>query len=329
MLVEARYWTPEQMGARCLLCPNRCLVTPGKSGRCLGRTNENGVLYATNYGEVVSVGLDPIEKKPLYHFLPGTDTLSVASYGCNLRCPFCQNSEISQHQVPARVMTPNELVALAQEHGAPAVSYTYSEPMVWFEYVMDSARLLKDAGFRTVLVTNGTISPEPLAELLPLIDAMNIDLKSIRPGFYREYVKGDLDTVLNTIRAARKACHVELTNLLVPGHNDSDEEVHELVDFVAGLRPETVLHFSRYFPRHRETASVTPAETLARAAAIGRRRLRYVYLGNVATSPVDRDTLCPSCGNRLVDRSEYRGHMTGVTDGRCGRCGRPADLVPA
>ncbi len=324
---QARYWTPEPNGARCWLCPNQCLIAPGKSGRCLGRTNENGVLYATSYGEVVSVGLDPIEKKPLYHFLPGTETLSVASYGCNLRCPFCQNFELSQNRVPGRVITPSELVALARHYGTPAVSYTYSEPLVWFEYVTESARLLKDAGFRTVLVTNGMVNPEPLAELLPLIDAMNIDLKSIRPEFYRDYVKGDLGAVLNTIRAARRVCHIELTNLLIPGRNDSAEDVRELVDFVAGLGPTTVLHFSRYFPRHHETASATPLTTLARAAAIGRTKLHYVYLGNIAPAPADRDTFCPACGNCLVDRSRYRGKLVGMSAGRCCRCGRPADLV--
>ncbi len=329
MRVRARHWIREQDGVRCQLCPNQCLVAPGRKGRCLGRVNEEGTLYAMNYGEVVSLGVDPIEKKPLYHFLPGSDILSVATYGCNLRCPFCQNAEISQQQARSKVVAPDELLALARKSGTGAVSYTYSEPLTWFEYVVDSARLLEDAGFKTVLVTNGMISPEPLAELLPLVDAMNIDLKSIRPEFYRDYVKGDLEAVLDTIRAARQSCHVELTNLLVPGRNDSDEEIRDLVDFVAGLGSNTVLHFSRYFPRHRETTRSTPAETLVRAARIGRQKLHYVYLGNVVAGPADRDTFCPACSNCLVERSQYRGRVTGVVDGRCSRCGRPADLVLA
>jgi pyruvate formate lyase activating enzyme len=327
MRIKARYWVPEQNRARCRLCPNRCLIAPGKSGRCLGRTNEDGTLYATNYGQVVSLGRDPVEKKPLYHFLPGTDILSVATFGCNLLCPFCQNCEISQQVVPARFIAPVELLALARRHKTRAVSYTYSEPLVWFEYVSDSARLLKDAGIKTVLVTNGMVSPEPLGELLPVIDAMNVDLKSIRPEFYRDYVKGDLAAVLATITAARRNCHLELTNLLIPGRNDTEEELEELVDFVARLDPPTPLHFSRYFPRHRENAPATPVATLVRAAEIARRKLAYVYLGNVETDPKDRDTFCPACGNRLVERSHYRGRVIGVADGRCSRCGRPADLV--
>jgi pyruvate formate lyase activating enzyme len=329
MQVKARYWEPEGDRLRCRLCPNHCLVAPGRRGRCLGRTNEAGTLYATNYGQVVSLAVDPIEKKPLYHFLPGTDILSVATYGCSLLCPFCQNSGISQQVAPSRFIAPVELLALARKHATPSVSYTYNEPLVWFEYIIDSGRLMKDAGVKNVLVTNGMMNPEPLAELLPLIDAMNIDLKSVRAEFYRDYVKGDLETVLGTIRTARKACHVELTNLLIPGRNDSEGEVRELVEFVAGLGPDTVLHFSRYFPRHKETAPATPVDTLARAAAIARARLHYVYLGNVATDARDRDTFCPACGSELVDRSRYSGRISGITDGRCAKCGRAADLVLA
>jgi pyruvate formate lyase activating enzyme len=209
---------------------------------------------------------------------------------------------------------------------------------------MDAGKLMQEAGIRNVLVTNGMLNPEPLAELLPLVAAMNIDLKSIRPEFYRDYVQGDLDTVLNTIRTAAKACHVELTNLLIPGRNDSPEEIAELVDFVASLGRETVLHFSRYFPRHEETELPTPTEKLVEAAAIARKKLDYVYLGNVATgggfgadtgdSPhsgtvPDRDTFCPKCRNRLVERSNYAGRIVGIKEGKCSNCGRPADFILA
>jgi len=198
------------------------------------------------------------------------------------------------------------------------------------------AKLMQGAGIRNVLVTNGMLNPEPLAELLPLVSAMNIDLKSVRPEFYRDYVKGDLETVLGTIRAARKACHVELTNLLIPGRNDSEREIRELVDFVASLGRETVLHFSRYFPRHRATEPSTPAETLARATAIAREKLDYVYLGNVgfgdsprAGTVPGRDTFCPKCRNRLVERSGYAGRVVGIAEGKCAQCGRKADFVLA
>ena len=312
------------------------MIAEGKSGLCLGRKNVGGKLVAASYGEVVSIAVDPIEKKPLYHFLPGSEILSVATYGCNLRCPFCQNAEISQQVTGSRHVEPDELLALAKRHGTPSIAYTYNEPCIWFEYLMDAGKLMHEAGIKNVLVTNGMLNPEPLAELLPLISAMNIDLKSIRPGFYREYVKGDLETVLHAIRTAAKACHVELTNLLIPGRNDSESEIRELVDFVAGLGRETVLHFSRYFPRHRASEPSTPAETLARAAALAREKLDYVYLGNVGfgdsphsgTVP-DRDTFCPKCRSRLVERSGYCGRVVGIKNGKCSNCGRKADFILA
>jgi len=328
----ARYWKhDEKVAGRvvCHLCPHECVIAEGNAGRCLGRRNVGGELVAASYGEVVSIAVDPIEKKPLYHFLPGSEILSVATYGCNLRCPFCQNSDISQQVVPSRHVEPDELLALAKRHGTPSIAYTYNEPLIWFEYLMDAGKLMRGAGIRNVLVTNGMLNPEPLAELLPLVAAMNIDLKSIRPGFYRDYVQGDLDTVLNTIKTAVKACHVELTNLLIPGRNDSPEEIAELVEFVAGLGRETVLHFSRYFPRHRASEPSTSEETLSSAAAIAREKLDYVYLGNVATRPEDRDTFCPQCRNRLVERSGYAGRIVGIRDAKCANCGRSADFVLA
>ncbi|MEO0078294.1 MAG: AmmeMemoRadiSam system radical SAM enzyme [candidate division WOR-3 bacterium] len=324
---EARFWRTENGKVRCELCPNRCLIAEGKLGRCLGRRNVSGRLVAVNYGEVVSVAVDPIEKKPLYHFHPGLDILSVCTYGCNLLCPFCQNSDISQSVVPARFIPPERLVGLVRESGLDMISYTYTEPLVWFEYLLDAGRLMREAGVRNVLVTNGVVNPEPLGELLPLVDAMNIDLKSIRPEFYSDYVKGNLPVVLNTIREARHACHMELTTLLIPGRNDSDAEIEELTDFVAGLGRNTVLHFSRYFPRHRAVEPATPEERLLAAAEIAQKKLDYVYLGNVDCGSRFRDTFCPACGNVLVTRSRFRGSVVGVDNGRCRRCGRAAEVV--
>jgi pyruvate formate lyase activating enzyme len=326
--VRARFWTAEAAGVHCRLCPVECLIAEGKAGRCLGRRNAGGVLLAESYGRVVSLAVDPIEKKPLYHFLPGSQILSTATYGCNLACPFCQNAEISQSRAGWQYLAPHGLVELARRHGTPSLAFTYSEPGVWFEYVVDSARLARAAGIRTVLVTNGLLADEPRDELLPLIDALNIDLKSIRPDFYRDYVRGDLDSVLATIRSARARCHVELTNLIIPGRNDSEADITALVDFVAGLGADTVLHFSRYFPRHRATEPATPVATLARALEVARRRLRYVYLGNVGGSR-GRDTSCPACGRVQVTRGDGNVRVVGVDGGRCTGCGRPADLVLA
>jgi pyruvate formate lyase activating enzyme len=287
----------------------------------------DGKLIAENYGEVVSWAVDPIEKKPLYHFYPGAEIFSVATYGCNLRCPFCQNWEISQQRAPAQYIAPAELVAMVRRYRLNLISYTYNEPLVWFEYVRDAGKLMHEAGIKNVLVTNGMINPEPLAELLPVIDALNIDLKSIQPEFYRDYVHGVLEAVLNTIRTTRKQCHIELTTLLIPGRNDADAEIERLTDFVASLGENTVLHFSRYFPRHKATEPVTPESTLLRAAAIARQRLNYVYLGNFAAGPEFRDTFCPQCGTLLVTRAHYQGRVLNVRNGKCGQCGRPVDLV--
>jgi pyruvate formate lyase activating enzyme len=216
---------------------------------------------------------------------------------------------------------------MVKEHGCRYVAYTYSEPLVWFEYLMDAGRLMREAGIGNILVTNGMVNPEPLAELLPLVDAMNIDLKSIRPEFYRDYVGGDLEAVLNTIRTARRACHVELTALLIPGRNDSEDELGDLVRFVAALGRDTVLHFSRYFPRHNATEPPTSARRLLGAAALARQELDYVYVGNVGVGPEYRDTFCPGCRALLVDRSAYNGSVRNVADGRCTGCGRAADMV--
>jgi len=323
----AEYWETEGGKIRCELCPNRCLIAPGKLGRCLGRRNVDGKLVAENYGEVVSYAVDPIEKKPLYHFYPGAEIFSVATYGCNLLCPFCQNWEISQRRVPSRYIAPAELVELVKSYGLKLISYTYTEPLIWFEYVRDAGKLMHQAGIKNVLVTNGMVNLEPLNEILPVVDAMNIDLKSIKPEFYRNYVHGFLDAVLATIRRARAHCHIELTTLLIPGKNDSDEELEELTDFVAGLGENTVLHFSRYFPRYKVNEPMTPESTLMRAAEIAKRKLNYVYLGNVYLGPEFRDTFCPQCQTVLVERSGYQGRVVNVQAGRCASCGRKVDLV--
>lgn len=273
------------------------------------------------------MGIDPIEKKPLYHFYPGSMILSIAVNGCNLTCPFCQNWEISQTETKTRYIPPREMVKLAQENGSIGISYTYTEPLIWFEYLMDVCPEIKALGLKNVLVTNGLIEEEPLLELLPFIDAMNIDLKSIRPDFYKKIAKGDLATVQNTIRLAKKSCHLELTNLLIPTLNDSAEEIDELIQWVKGLGRETVLHFSRYFPHYKMDLPSTPTSTLINAYAKAKEHLSYVYLGNIWDSEINPDTLCPQCQNTLVSRSHFQARVTGIDRGRCNKCGRQADIV--
>jgi len=325
---EARYYEQLDKGfVQCRLCPKACRIADGRAGVCLGRVNSGGKLYCESYGKVVSMAMDPIEKKPLFHFYPGTQILSVATYGCNLSCPFCQNSEISKQRVEGRETTPGQLVELARQNDSPGVCFTYTEPLVWFEYLMDACPQVRAAGLKNVLVTNGMINDEPLRELLPFVDAMNIDLKSIRPQFYSDFIGGDLETVKNTIRIARRECHIELTNLIIPGKNDSETELKELVEFVAGLGRDTVLHFSRYFPHFRCDAPATPVATLERAYLIARKRLDYVYLGNVAGEPAQSNTCCPECGNLLVERYFFSARVKGIQNAKCRKCGRPVDMV--
>jgi len=327
-MVEAKYWKRLEDGrVACELCPQACRIADGGRGICMGRVNRGGTLYADNFGECVSVAVDPIEKKPLYHVCPGRDIVSVACNGCNLRCDFCQNWSISQAQAPTRHLAPGDLVELARSRGSFGIAYTYTEPIVWFDYILETGKAAHEQGLMNILVTNGVVSEEPLIELLPLVDAMNVDLKSMRPEFYRKYCHVDgAEAVKRTIRLAAERSFVEVTNLLIPGLNDSPEETQELVEFIAGVSASIPLHFSRYFPAYKMTIQPTPIETLERAREIAREKLHYVYLGNVGLGE-DSNTYCPTDGNLLVKRVGYSTEVVGIEDGRCARCGRPVDFL--
>jgi len=268
----------------CALCPHMCEIGLGQSGLCSARRNENYVLCAESYGRVTSLALDPIEKKPLRCFHPGAMILSAGSYGCNMRCAFCQNHEISTGRAPSRKMMPDELAALSLEYadkGSIGVAYTYNEPLVGYEFVLDCAKLVRAQGQKNVLVTNGLINEQPLRGLLPLVDALNIDLKCFSESYYME-LGGDLETVKSSIEMAAEACHVEVTTLIVPGKNDSPGEMAALSSWLAGVDPNIPLHLSRFFPRHNMTdAEPTPAGTLRALEGEARKHLSRVYLGNV------------------------------------------------
>jgi pyruvate formate lyase activating enzyme len=313
---------------RCGICPHTCRIAEGQTGICLCRRNVGGRLRPLNYGEVTSAAMDPIEKKPLYHFLPGRDILSLGTWGCNFKCDFCQNWQISQQQAATQPMSPEEAVTAAQEQGSCGIAYTYNEPTIWFEYVRDTGRLAREAGLKNVLVTNGFINAEPLAALLDeVVDAMNIDLKSFRDAYYRRHAKGRLSPVLETIRTAAARCHVETTTLLVPGENDSDAELAELRDWLADtLGPDSPVHLSAYFPRYRLQASATPLAALMRGREILGERLNFVYLGNVMASGAG-NTECPDCGATAVRRSGYRVETSGLAGGSCAACGRALGIV--
>ena len=274
------------MKTRCELCFHHCELDEGQTGLCRARDRRDGGIIPLNYGKLTSLSLDPIEKKPLRRFHPGSLILSVGSFGCNLRCPFCQNHEISMvgdGEIQTVELSPEQLAAKAAElvpQGNIGVAYTYNEPLVGYEYVRDCAALIHERDLVNVLVTNGTIDEAPWRELLPLIDAANIDLKGFTTAWYKK-LGGDLDTVKRSITLAVERCHVEVTTLLIPGENDCVEEIRELACWLAGVDPNIPLHLSRFFPRYRMTDHPpTPVERVYRLANEARAYLTYVYTGN-------------------------------------------------
>lgn len=301
----AEYYQKQADGSiKCLLCPNFCVLREGDNGKCLGRGVRGGDMRLLNYGRVVAENLDPIEKKPLYHYFPGALVYSVGSYGCNLKCRFCQNADISQFEQPARMVVPEKLVQNAfHQVGNIGVAFTYNEPGIWLEYIADCAKLLKEAGLKTILVTNGFLCNEPFKRLCEVADAMNIDLKAFNQNFYREICQGDLEMVKqNLTTAVGSGVHVELTNLVITGLNDNEEEFTRMVDWIAALSEDLVLHVSRYFPRYLETAPATASATISRFVEIARRKLKYVYAGNTGQ---EQNTLCPECRALVIERTGY------------------------
>ena len=275
-----------ETAAVCPVCPHHCRLTDGQYGRCRARKNENGKIICDNYGKVTALALDPIEKKPLRHFFPGSMILSVGSYGCNLSCPFCQNYEISMtrpENTGWRMMRPEELADLAEDcrnRGNIGAAFTYNEPLAGYEFVRDTARLVHERGMKNVLVTNGTAKLPVLEELLPYIDAMNIDLKGFTEEYYRK-LGGSLKTVKEFIRRAAEECHVELTTLIVPGENDSAEEMEREAEWIASVDPEIVLHVTRFFPGYRMTdRAATDIGEVYRLRDAAGKYLKYVYTGN-------------------------------------------------
>ena len=284
--------------AECDVCFRRCDIREGGTGFCGARTCEGGIIKAKNYGRITSLALDPVEKKPLARFYPGARILSVGSYGCNLRCPFCQNYQISWSEEAesfadkADFLSPEELAELAASvrgRGNIGVAFTYNEPLIGYEFVRDTAKLVKERGMKNVLVTNGTASLRVLEELAPYIDAMNIDLKGFTERYYRDILKGNREMVMDFIAGAVKICHVELTTLIVPGENDTEEEIRELSQWIAGLKgtegetvgPEIPLHITRFFPRFHMTDRMATDVALIRSlVAAAKKELKYVYAGN-------------------------------------------------
>jgi pyruvate formate lyase activating enzyme len=322
-LIEARYYTAEAGGkVRCRLCPHNCLIAEGKTGTCGIRTCSGGRLHTVIYGELTALAMDPIEKKPLYHFFPGSSILSVGTKGCNFKCSYCQNWNISQDlQAHTDYCAPADLVTRAAKSGSIGIAYTYSEPLIWFEYVLDCSKLAHERGLKNVLVTNGYVNHEPLEELLEFVDAMNIDLKSFRNDSYKKIQKGSLDPVLETIKTSQTKCHVELTTLVVTGMNDDMNEMKDSIDWIASVDRSIPWHISRYFPNYRYDAPPTDTQFIYRVHEEAIKKLDYVYCGNISGSHASSDTRCPSCQTTVITRAGYHTHVAGLKKGVCGKCG--------
>ena len=326
VIEEACYYYPHERGVVCQLCPRKCLIGEGRSGFCRVRKNMGGVLFAENYGECSSYALDPIEKKPLYHFYPGSYIFSLGTWGCNFTCSFCQNWKIAQENPETVYLEPEKAVdmAIKVDKRNIGLAFTYSEPSVWYEYVLATAKLLKVRGLKSVLVTNGFINAEPLSELLPFVDALNIDVKAFNEAYYSKVCAGRLEDVKRTVElAVQAAAHVEITCLLVDGLNDAQEELESLAGWLADLDKDIPLHFSRYFPNYKMKAPPTPRENMESAYHIARRYLNYVYLGN--TGGTGANTHCPKCNFLVIDRLKRVSNL--VEDNKCPCCGKSIRII--
>lgn len=328
--MEAKYYTSlEGKKVKCVLCPHNCLIDSEKSGICKVRRNYDGRLLSENYELVSSLGFDPIEKKPLYHFYPGAEILSVGSLGCNLQCQFCQNWQISQTSVKdfergAEKITVHEIINIAQSKvGNAGIAYTYNEPIIFYEFMIDIAKKAKVHQLKNVMVTNGFINPEPLKELHQYIDAYSVDLKAFNEDFFVKYTKSKLAPVLDTlISIAEAGKHLEITNLVIPGLNDNSEEFVGMVKWIQeNLGKKTVLHISRYYPTFKLNVQQTSVEKMLELNKIAKEYLDFVYLGNVLLEE-GNNSFCPNCGELLIKRSGYMTQKRSVNNqGDCLKCG--------
>jgi pyruvate formate lyase activating enzyme len=323
----ARWFEPRPDGKiACLLCPHACVISETRPGKCGVRQSRGGTLVLPFYGRISSLAVDPIEKKPLYHFYPGSRILSAGFVGCSFHCRFCQNWEISQATSSGtRFMPPSDLVSAARREGSFAIAYTYSEPLVHAEYVVDTARLAHEAGLKNVLVSNGYLNPGPASEVLGLMDAANIDLKGFDEQFYRVETGGSLAEVQRFLSQAAGRVHLEVTTLVIPTKNDDPAQIEGIARFVASLGADVPLHLSAYHPDYKYSIPATTAPAILELAEIARRHLRFVYVGNLGAE--ECNTNCASCGKLLVSRFGYDVKVVGVTHGACASCGAAVPIV--
>lgn len=317
----------EEEKVRCKLCAHSCQISSGKRGICRVRENREGILYSLVYGKAISSAIDPIEKKPLYHFYPGSDAFSVATVGCNFRCLNCQNNSISQlpgeiREIPGEELSPQSIVFEAKRYKCEIIAYTYTEPTVFFEYAYDTSELAQKEGIRNVFVTNGYMSQEALIKINPYLDAANVDLKTFREDFYKKVCGAELEPVLEALKLMKKlGIWLEITTLIIPTLNDSDEELEEIARFIVALGEETPWHLSRFYPTYKlNKIPSTSLETIHRAREIGLKAgLRYVYVGNVPGDEGE-NTYCYHCGRLLIRRYGYKIKESNLEEGRCKYC---------
>lgn len=323
------YESLDDDSVRCNLCAHRCSIREGRFGICKVRLNQSGVLYNLSYGQLISQHLDPIEKKPLYHFYPGTSAYSIATAGCNFRCQWCQNWQISQMpreggRLSGTYVEPEQVIQAARNQGAKSIAYTYTEPTIFFEYAYEISRLAHEAGMANLFITNGYMTEEMLEIYAPYLDAANVDLKAFKDSTYRKYVGAQLQPVLDSLKEMRRlGIWVEVTTLVIPELNDDPDELREAASFVANeLGPQTPWHLSAFFPAYKmRDYSATSLKSLLKAKEIGKEEgLWHIYLGN-ARSAGGQDTICPSCGQTLIRRSGFGVTSNEVRNGRCPECG--------
>ncbi|MGC8718577.1 MAG: AmmeMemoRadiSam system radical SAM enzyme [Thermodesulforhabdaceae bacterium] len=323
------YETLEEGKVRCKTCAHNCVVMPGKRGICGVRENRGGKLYALNYGKVVAEHIDPIEKKPLFHFLPGSRSYSIATVGCNFRCLFCQNADISQMPRETGIIygkdrTPEDILQETLASRCASISYTYTEPTIFLEFALDIMKPAKSRGIANVFVTNGFMSPETCDAIAPFLDAANVDLKSFRDSFYKDLCGARLAPVLDSITRLKKAgVWIEITTLIIPGHNDDPEELRDIARFIVSVGKETPWHVTRFHPAYRMmNAPSTPVSTLVQAREIGLKEgLEFVYTGNVPGEKGE-STYCPSCKALVIERFGFMSKVVNLDNGHCGKCGR-------
>ena len=328
------YKSLENKEVRCELCPHHCKIANFKRGICGVRENREGVLYTLVYGKAISYAIDPIEKKPLYHFYPGSDAFSLATVGCNLRCLHCQNSDISQFpkergEIEGKNLSPEEIILLAKKNNCKIIAYTYTEPTIFFEYAYDTARLAVKEGIKNVFVTNGFISEEALKKISPYLQAANVDLKSFNEDFYKKVCGGYLKPVLKTLELMKElGIWLEVTTLIIPTLNDSEKEIRKIAEFIVNLGKEVPWHLSRFYPHYKLTdLPPTPVHLLHRAREIGLETgLRYIYTGNVLGDEGE-NTYCYNCGKVLIKRYGYYIEKYNIEDGKCKYCQTKIDGI--